>query len=172
MKIPNQLTKYGLLFLLLPIFLQLFGFIDVSFFSMFSFASFFIGLTIFYYSFGTNNFLAVFFGSGIFFTGVFSFLIKSFLLDITFPLILAGAVYITGFSLLMVFIENPKQRIVGSTAGFLILAATMISFFAGNLHLQSLYSSLPQVLKEYWLLLLMAVITVLLLYFEQRQSKK
>jgi len=172
MKFPNQFMKYGLLFLLLPIILQLFGLIDVSFFSMFSFASFFIGLTIFYYSFGTNNFVAVFFGSGIFFTGVFSFLITSFLLDITFPLIIAGAIYITGFSLLMVFIENPKRRVVIYTAGLLLLAATMVSLFAGNLQLRSLFSSLPQVIKKYWLLLLMAVITVLLLYVEQRQSKK
>ncbi|MCK9210845.1 MAG: hypothetical protein M0P61_08435 [Ignavibacteriaceae bacterium] len=169
---PNQLIKYGLLFLLLPIILQLFGFIEVSLFSMFSFASFFIGLTIFYYSFGTKNFLAVFFGSGIFFTGVFSFLIKSFLLDITFPLIVAGSIYITGFSLLMVFIENAKKRSVLYVSGFLIFTATMVSLFAGNLKLRSFFASLPEVLIRYWLLLLMAVITVLLLYFEQRQSRK
>ncbi len=169
---PNQLIKYGLLFLLLPIILQLFGFIEVSTFSMFSFASFFIGLTTFYYAFGTKNFLAVFFGSVIFFTGVFSFLIKSFFLEVTIPLIVAGSVYITGFSLVMVFIENAKKRRVLYIAGFLIFAATMVSLFAGNLQFRSFFSSLPEVLKEYWLLLLMAVITVLLLYFEQRQSRK
>ncbi|MFA4922605.1 MAG: hypothetical protein WC557_00240 [Ignavibacteriaceae bacterium] len=169
---PNQLIKYGLLFLLLPIILQLFGFIEVSLFSMFSFAFFFIGLTIFYYSFGTNNFPAVFFGSGIFFTGVFSFLIQSFFLDITIPLIVAGALYITGFSLLMVFIENAKRKTVLYTAGFLIFTATMVSLFSGNLQLRSFFSSLPEVLKEYWLLLLMAIITVLLFYFEQGQSRK
>jgi len=172
MKVPNQLIKYGLLFLLLPMLLQLFGFIDVSFFSIFSFASFFIGLTIFYYSFGTNNFLGVFFGSGMFFTGVLSFLIMSFLLEITFPLILAGAVYITGFSLMMVFIDDSKRRVVLYTAGLLILVATMISLFAGKLQLSGMLSSIPQVLKEYWLLLVMAVITVLLFYFEQRHSRK
>lgn len=169
---PNQLIKYGLLFLLLPIILQLFGFIEVSIFSMFSFASFFIGLTLFYYSFGTKNFLMVFGGSGIFFTGVFTFLITSFFLDVTIPLVVAGALYITGFSLLMVFIENAKRRTVLYAAGFLIFTATMVSLFAGNLQLRSFFSSLPEVLKEYWLLLLMAVITVLLLCFEQRQSRK
>jgi len=172
MKFQNQQMKYGLLFLLLPIILQLLGFIDVSVLSMLSFAAFFIGLTIFYYSFGTNNSFAIFFGSGIFFTGVFSFLIPSFLLEITFPLLLTAAIYITGFSFLMVFIENPKSRVILYTAGFFLLSATMISLLVGKLQFRSLFTSIPQVLKEYWLLLVMAVITVLLLYFEQQQSKK
>ena len=169
---PNQLFKYGLLFLLLPIMLQLLGFIDVSIFSLFSFATFFIGLTVFYYSFGTKNFLAVFLGSGLFFTGIISFLIKTFLLKITFPFILAGSLYITGFSLFMVYLENTKSRTALFSAGFLILIATAISLFVGNLHFDSFFLSLRDVISEYWLLLLVAVITIFLFFIEQRQSKK
>jgi hypothetical protein len=169
---PKQLFKYGLLFLLLPIMLQLLGFIDVSIFSLFSFATFFIGLTVFYYSFGTKNFLAVFLGSGLFFTGILSFLIKTFLLEITFPFILAGSLYITGFSLFMVYLENMKRRTALYSAGFLVLIATAISLFVGNLHLNSFFLSIQEVLSKYWLLLLVAVITIFLFYIEQRQSKK
>ncbi|MDP3148268.1 MAG: hypothetical protein Q8N83_03965 [Ignavibacteria bacterium] len=169
---PNQLIKYGLLFLLLPILLQLLGFIELSFFSLFSFSSFFVGLTIFYYSFGTKNFLAVFLGSGLFFTGVISFLIKTFLLEITFPFILTASIYITGFSLLMVFLENSMRKKALYSAGFLILTATVISLFAGNLRFESFLLSLKEVLNKYWLLLLVSVITVFLFFIEQHQSKK
>ena len=169
---PNQLFKYGLLFLLLPILLQLTGFIDVSIFSLFSFASFFIGLTIFYYSFGTKNFLAVFLGSGLFFTGIISFLIQSFLIKITFTFIITASIYITGFSFLMVYFENTKRRMALYSAAVLILAATGISLFAGNLQLRSFFLSIKEVLSGHWLLLLVAVITSLLFYIEQRQSKK
>lgn len=169
---PKQLFKYGLLFLLLPIMLQLLGFIDVSIFSLFSSATFFIGLTIFYYSFGTKNFLAVFLGSGLFFTGIISFLIKTFLLEITFPFILAGSLYITGFSLFMVYLENSKMRTALFVAGFLLLIAIGISLFVGNLHFNSFVLSIRDVLSEYWLLLSVAVITIFLFFIEQRQSKK
>lgn len=172
MFIPNQLVKYGLLFFLLPIMLQLLGFIDVSIFSLFSFATFFIGLTVFYYSFGTKNFLAVFLGSGLFFMGIISFLVKTFLLEITFPFILAGSLYITGFSLFMVYLENTKRRTVLFYAGILALIATAISLFVGNLHFNSFCLSLGDVISEYWLLLLVAVITIFLFFIEQRQSKK
>lgn len=169
---PKQLFKYALLFLLLPIMLQLLGFIDVSIFSLFSFATFFIGLTIFYYSFGTKNFLAVFLGSGLFFTGIISFLIKTFLLEITFPFILAGSLFITGFSLFMVYLENTKMRTSLFVAGFLLLIAIGISLFVGNLHFNSFVLSIRDVLSEYWLLLSVAVITIFLFFIEQRQSKK
>ncbi len=158
--------------MLLPILLQLLGFIELSIFSLFSFTSFFVGLTIFYYSFGTKNFPAVFIGSGLFFTGVISFLIKTFLLKITFPFILTASIYITGFSLFMVFLENTTRRRALYSAGFLILAATVIALFAGKLRFESFLLSLKNVITEYWLLLLVSVITVLLFFIEQHQSKK
>lgn len=169
---PKQLIKYGLLFFFLPILLQVFGFIQVSLDSIFSFAAFFIGLTVFYYSFGTNNFLSIFFGSGLFLAGLLSFLIKSFLLEITFALILAGSFYITGFSFLMVFVENTKRKSALYAAGVLIISASVVSLSAGNLRLTNFFSSIPEVFKTYWLLLAAAVVTVLLFYFEQKHSRK
>ena len=171
MMFSNQLIKYAILFILLPILLQILGFIDVSFLSMFSFTFFFIGLTIYYHSYGANNALPVFLGAGIFLTGVFAFLIQSFLIDLTYTFIITGVFYITGFSLLLVFMGEVKRKKVLYAAGVFIFIATFLSLAAGNLQLNSFLLSLREVIKEYWLLLLMAVVTILLLYFEQRHSK-
>lgn len=72
----------------------------------------------------------------------------------------------------MVFLENTKRKVTLYSAGFLISAATVINLFAGNLRFKGFLLSLKEVLNEYWLLLLVSVITVLLFFIEQHQSKK
>jgi len=168
----NTFIKYSALLILLPLFLQVFGFIKISFLTIFSFAAFFSGLLIFYNSFGTKHVLPVFIGTGVFLVGVFTFLVESFLIDFTLPLGFAATFYIIGFSLLLVFVEDVKRKKVFYMAAILLTASTIISVFTGNLNLTRFFVSLVEVVQEYWLLLLSAVATILFLYYEQTHSKK
>jgi len=172
MMFSNPVLKYGFLFLIMPILLQFTGFIDISIGSVFSFSSFFIGLLLFYYSYGSHNFAAVFTGSLLFFTGMFLFVISTFLLRITFIMLFTGGIFVLGSSFFMVYLEQTKKRWALYSSAGMVLLGFLLSIAVGNLALKNFLTSVWEVVKAYWLLLLAAIGTLLVFVYEQKQGKK
>lgn len=77
-----------------------------------------------------------------------------------------------GSSFFMVYLEQTKKRWALYSSAGMVLLGFLLSIAVGNLALKNFLTSVWEVVKAYWLLLLAAIGTLLVFVYEQKQGKK
>ncbi len=172
MKIPKQIFNYSLLFLIIPLLLNLFGLTNIRFNEIVSFLFLFVGICLVYYYFGEEKRIELFISATIFFLGILIFLINHFTILDNFGLIITSILLIISFDMLILFLQELEMKL------FLYLA---IAFFVigfifysvlGRLNLMLLFNALISIIEKYWLILILALVGFGFFTYELKEINK
>ena len=150
------LIVYLLIFLVASILLRLFGIFNFTSSELLSYTLIFAGFGLFFNSFGKGNKALLFSSSFIFLWGVILFLINNFEFTDNSTLIFPALVLNIGFSFLIVFINNIKDKIYLIISLIFILFGTLAVLWKGNFNSSIFLSSLVKIAINYWPIVLIA----------------
>ncbi|MBE2280660.1 MAG: hypothetical protein IAE91_09725 [Ignavibacteriaceae bacterium] len=142
---------------------------DITFTFIFAFGFILVGLATVYIVFGKHDTSALIIGTTVFLIGILIYLNEQFFLMDWQQLLLPAGLVIIGINLLMLFFDDPKN--------YKALFISLVFFFVpivllsnkGTLNLDGYIKSLWNVLEKYWLIILLAVVSLI---FVLSQHKK
>ncbi|NUM72098.1 MAG: hypothetical protein HUU43_14730 [Ignavibacteriaceae bacterium] len=163
----------GLMFAITMI-LKFFGVLNITFTFIFSFLFIVIGLATVYFRFGKKDKPAIVIGTIIFLLGVLNNLNEHFFLMSMSQLYLPASLYIIGIVVLMLYIDEPKKVSYLFLSLFFISVPFFILSNRGGIRFDSIMAAALMVFSKYWLILLLAVISILFLVFQNsvKQEEK
>ncbi len=146
--------------------LKFFGILNITFTFIFSFLFIVIGLATVYFRFGKKDKPAIVIGTIIFLLGVLNNLNEHFFLMSISQLYLPASLYIIGIVVLMLFIEEPKKISYLFLSLFFISVPFFILSNRGGIRFDSIMDATLMVFSKYWLIFLLAVISIFFLVFQ------
>lgn len=169
MEHAKNFVIYLLLLVSITMLLKFFGVLDITFTFIFAFGFILVGLATVFIVFGKHDTSALIIGTTVFLIGILIYLNEQFFLMDWQQLLLPAGLVIIGINLLMLFFDDPKN--------YKALIISLVFFFVpivllsnkGTLNLDGYIKSLWNVLEKYWLIILLAVVSLI---FVLSQHKK
>lgn len=163
---------YLVLFFLLLIVLDFVGILKLSWSEIFSYASMFWGISLFYQSALRELRNGIFIGSLLFQIGVLLFFDSKFELTEPNRIIIPAFLTIIGFSLLLIHLLSKKNNF-GLIVSFLFVATgILLLVFRGNFYFPQFISSIPQILKEFWFFIIVFAVLIVFGIWEFTSEQK
>ncbi|MBA4251764.1 MAG: hypothetical protein C0425_05705 [Chlorobiaceae bacterium] len=172
MRIEKTFVAYLILFFTFPIVLKGLGFIHLDWLSIFAFLFLFIGLVFVYTNFGTKNSSLILIGSSIFLAGIFIFLFDNFHFSNRFNLLLPSVIYIISFGLLIVYLNDRRQKLHLINALVLFVFTTIYISVIGRFSLSTFGNAIVMILESFWLIIFLAFFSLLFLFAKDLFRKK
>jgi len=114
------------------------------------------GIATVYTTFGEENRTVLFIGSVVFLVGIAISLPVHFDIIGISHLYIPAAVLIGGISLLIVYIDDLKNKVILTGAVILIIAGIVLIFISGKIYGTTFLKSIPDFIAVYWPVLLIA----------------
>ena len=168
MKKNQLIIIYLLTFLVFTYLLKLLGFISITGSEILSYTLIFTGFGLFYNSFGKENKSLLFSSTFIFLWGVVLFLINNFEFRNNSEILYPALFLNIGFSLLVLFIDNVKDKIYLLLSLIFLLLGTITVFYWGKFNSSIFFSSFGEIAIKY----LPIIIIVIGIFFILKRSEK
>lgn len=165
----QSIFTYLLLFLSLSLLLKFFGLISISSGEIFSYALIFYGISDVYLSLGRNRKYSLFFGTIFFLTGILIYVLNNFLVFWRPTLLFPTLLFIPGIAYLMLYLDNSSNKkfiVIGTILVSVGFIATIIN---GQFNFSSFYISLLKIATFYWQIVLLIVIILILISFDEKK---
>ncbi|MBX2975989.1 MAG: hypothetical protein KF721_07625 [Ignavibacteriaceae bacterium] len=170
MNLTRSFILYSLLFLVLPLVLKVFGFISISYSALFSFVFLLVGLGLTYINFGTDKNLWLFFGTQLFFLGIFISIPEKFLLQNLEAYYFPAIILSVSFGLLIVYLNNRNKKVlIGVLVGLLL--SIIFSYSNSGFRFDNFIGTFAEMLDEYWVVLLLSGLALSIYLFDKRKAK-
>ncbi|MBZ0200530.1 MAG: hypothetical protein K8H86_11735 [Ignavibacteriaceae bacterium] len=143
------------------------GIIDIPVISILTYTVIFYGLSIVYASFSKNK-SSLFVGAVIFLTGVVLFIIINFEFIDAGEVILPSSFLIMGLSFLVLYFSKRNDTVFLILGGLLSAVGITIVMFTGHINLQTYFTTVVQITKSYWQIIIIFIVIILL----ERADKK
>lgn len=148
---------------------KLVGILSLSWTEIFSYASMFWGIALFYYSFLKNNPGGIFIGALLFQIGILLFLNSKFEFSEPKRIFIPAIMSIIGFSLLLINLVD-KSNIYRLTVALIIsFTGVLLIIFRGQFDPGMFFYSVLEMIKDLWIIL---VILALIILFTAREFSK
>jgi len=168
----RSVNFYLLLFLLVSLILKIFGLINFTWGKFISYALMFWGISFFYNSFLKKYHLGIFSGALLFQMGAVLFSATLFELLEPEKIFFPAALAIIGFALLFTNLVGNMNKFVFVLSIIFISAGILLLIFRGNITLILFLESAYQLLKNFWIILLISLGIIFLATVEFRNGKK
>lgn len=172
MKFFDNKKNLVVLFFSLLLILSLVGLIPIYFETIISFALMISGIILVYGHLSTGNKASIFWGSMIFFTGIYLYLPIAFTFFDFSSILIPSLLLMIGLSFFIVFIDstNEKNNLIIS------IVFIIVSFFfmlkKGNFDLMRFFEVFYSMIELYGLLIVLALIGALILLRIEKSNKK
>lgn len=167
MKKQQLIFIYIIIFFIISFILKLFGIVDFSTGEIFGYGFIFYGLTLVYTSFGKNKPGALFFGTTLFLSGVFLFILNNFQLANYLRIIISAAILVIGINFFVLFIDNSARKIFLVISLLFFTAGIFFTVSWGSLSFKSFLDSAVYIASKYWPVLIIVAGIVLIIRREE-----
>lgn len=172
MKIPKQIINYSLLFLIIPLLLNLFGITNISFNEIISYIFLFIGIGLVYFYFGEKKRVELFISATIFFLGILIFLFNHFTVLNNFGLIITSIFFIISFDMLLLFLQEVEMKLFLYLTIAFFVAGLILYIILGRLNFIIFFNAILTTIEKYWLIILLVLAGFGIFTYELRESDK
>jgi hypothetical protein len=152
--------------------LKAFEVLDITFPFIFSFLFILIGLATVVVVFGKHDVPAIIIGTTMFLVGILIYLNQNFDSVPWATLLLPTAMFMIGINLIVLFLDNPK------VPAFLLVSGVFVGFpffflsIEGSMTMISMLEAIVAMAEKYWLIIFLALISVILLLLQNKSPKK
>lgn len=160
---PQPILIYTVSFLVLALFFNIVGIINLDNYEILAYTFIFYGLATVYLSMGNNKKLQVFLGSAVFLIGIDFMVISNFDIFNSSGIIFPSTLLILGISSLILYLDNTEDRAIFFVSLIFILFGLIYSISVGSLGVISFLKSLIALVKDYWIVPVIAFIVFVLL---------
>ncbi len=160
---PQPILIYTVLFLVLALFFNIVGIINLDNYEILAYTFIFYGLATVYLSMGNNKKLQVFLGSAVFLIGIDFMVISNFDIFSSSGIIFPSTLLILGISSFILYLDNTEDRAIFFVSIIFILFGLIYSISVGSLGIISFLKSLFALVKDYWVVPVIAFIVFVLL---------
>jgi len=144
--------------------------LDINWPFIFSFLFILSGLATVVVVFGKHDVPALLIGTTLFLVGILIYLNHNFMSIPWAQLLLPTAMFMIGVNLIILFLDNPK------VPGFLIVSVVFIGFpffflsQEDSMTLSSMFTAIGDMVTKYWLIIFLAVISVVFILLQGKNS--
>ena len=160
---PQPILIYTVSFLVLALFFNIVGIINLDNYEILAYTFIFYGLATVYLSMGNNKKLQVFLGSAVFLIGIDFMVISNFDIFNSSGIIFPSTLLILGISSFILYLDNTEDRAIFFVSLIFILFGLIYSISVGSLGIISFLKSLIALVKDYWIVPVIAFIVFVLL---------
>jgi hypothetical protein len=167
-----SISFYLVIFFAAAIILKFLGFILLSWTDLFAYFSMLWGISMFYYSFLTQNQSGIFIGATLFQIGII--LISMSLFEIYNPaqVFIPALITTIGISLLFTYWIGKKTKQGMVLSVIFILVGVLLMILRGNLTITLYFESIFQLLKELWFIIIILLLVIYLTILDFRNNNK
>jgi hypothetical protein len=168
----RSVNSYLIIAFLVVSILKLWGIFSLSWTEIFSYASMFWGIGLFYYSFLKNNPGGIFIGALLFQIGILLFLNAKFELSEPKRIFIPAIMSIIGFSLLLINLVDKSNKYRLSVALIISFTGILLIIFRGQFDPEMFFYSALEITKDFWIILIVLALIILFTAREFSKEKK
>ncbi|HZW40149.1 MAG TPA: hypothetical protein VFF33_12695 [Ignavibacteriaceae bacterium] len=145
---------------------------ELDFSLVFSYLLMTIGILSVFFIFGKNKKFLLFVFSSTFLIGVV--LLVDYMFEFTNPgkLLLPASLFIPSINFLIIFIEDTDNKLFLWLSFLLFISGFIVSIFLGSIKLETFLQSLSEIIKSYWLFIVLMLMVLLVLYIFDKNSEQ
>lgn len=172
MRKTYSVNFYLILFIIAAVALKFLGFIYVPWTQLFSYISMFWGMSMFYYSSLKQNQPGIFLGAILFQIGVTLLSLSLFEVYQPAKIFIPALLTIIGSSLLITNLIGKSNKLALILSTIFLFVGVLLIIFRGNLTPELFVESVYQLLKNFWLIIIILAIIITLVTIEFRNEKR
>lgn len=160
-----------IIFVWVSVLLTLFGIINLEYSEIIAYSLMLLGISIYYPSYNKNQIKGIFWGSVIFLSGIISFVSGNYELSGTSEIMIPAILLMISFSMLLIFFADTTKKLfmwIGLPVG---AVGVFTLFDRGNPVLKSFIYAIISLTRKFWIVLLLAIVTILILKLEKRKGQ-
>lgn len=163
----NKLLVTLILFVWISVLLSVFDIISLDYEEIIAFTLLFLGISIFYKSFYKIHKTGTFLGSFIFLAGMVLLITSYFETSYNAPILIPSFLLSAGISLFMAFLSDNSDRKFLYLGIIIAAMGLFVVFDLGNPGFGSYFISMKNILKKFWVLLVLLAILITILSREK-----
>ena len=172
MKKKYSVDFYLIMLAVISIVLNFLGLINLSWTELFSYIAMFWGISMFYYSYLKNYKFGIFSGAVLFQIGIVLLSLNLFEIYEPAVIFIPTVLVIVGSSLLLSNLLVTSNKLALVLSIIFILVGVLLMIFRGHYTFGLFFNSVYQLLKEFWLIIIILFIIILLVANEFRNENR
>lgn len=165
----NNFFTFLLMFFAAPFLLKVFGILKIDFFSTSLLGLMLSGLVIVYFYFGTKKKAAISIGAILFLICLLLLILERFPVLNFDKIILPSIFFIVGINLLLLYLNNTKEKIFLLLAFVVLLINIFLIAAQVSINIDSIVISIKEIVLEFWMIFVLIFLSIIILSLEEKK---